>query len=99
MATTHLVTRYNEFTNDLHIIGVSHLRSGCLNIINQDFAKNGQIIVTKTMGSYRPATLQFTDAGARVSCPNEGLATVQKRVLSYTITELPNDTLLSVGQF
>ena len=88
MENVHLVTRYNEYTNDLDIVAVCTSGGKAHNRILQDIQGAGLAAFRKQRGAN--ASYQLTVKEHYVNLDN---------VVTYTITEIPVDKLVDLKKF
>lgn len=97
----HLITRYNEYTNDLEIIGISTNRKRATEIVLNDFENNGISQFRKVAG---PGQVSYSKEhySDRVIVypiiPNSGGKTGD-RILTYTITSIEPDVPITLSKF
>lgn len=92
METAHLVTRYNEYTNDLTLIGISTSIKLAHKLVDEDFASYGLHEFKKIAGNV-PYGLNFYNHCVLATAKDKGT------VLSYEITQVRPDTLVQVQKF
>lgn len=84
---SYLVTRYNEYTNDLEIIAITSSSSQAHKLISKDIDQNGKGIFRKQKGNIDYQLVIRKDI---VNLDN---------VLTYTITNIPMDELINLKTF
>ena len=89
---SHLVTRYDEYTNDLDVIALTSSIHKAHELISQDVSRNGLSKVRKITGD-KPYSLNFQTDYVTVSVKEQGI------MLRYNITTIPMDELVLVSSF
>lgn len=92
--TLRLVTRFNEHTNDLEVVGIGTSEKAASDIIKKDFEDRGVVQFRKVAGSSF-YNMEFHKGVVFV----RDTTTTKGVVLSYTMTEIPPDTAIAVNQF
>lgn len=83
----HLVTRYNEYTNDIEVIGIATTPQSAHKLISRDIELKGKEMFKRQKGHY---AYKLTITKDFVNLDN---------VLTYTITDIPADELVDLKRF